>query len=154
CDSGNPFGATWATDDTIYFGQGPTGILRVSASGSGKPETVVSVKPGEVAHGPQVLPGGDALLFTLASSSDLDTWNNASVMVQSLKSGERRVLFSGGTDARYVSTGHILYARGQTLLAVAFDAKNLKLMGDPIPIVEDVMRPEGNPTGAAQFGFS
>jgi Tol biopolymer transport system component len=154
CDSDNPFGAMWATDDTIYFGQGPKGILRVSASGNGKPETVVSVKSDEVAHGPQVLPGGDSLLFTLASSSDPDIWNNARIMVQSLKSGERRVLFSGGTVARYVSTGHIVYARGQTLLAVAFDAKNLKLIGDPIPIVEDVMGPAGNLTGAAQFGFS
>jgi Tol biopolymer transport system component len=154
CEANNLFGATWAPDDMIYFGQGQKGILRVSASGNGKPETVVSVKSDELAHGPQLLPGGDTLLFTLASSSAADPWDNARIMIQSLKTGAQRVLLPGGTDARYVPTGHIIYARGQTLLAVAFDAKNLKLTGDPIPIVEDVMRPAGNLTGAAQFGIS
>jgi len=35
------------------------GIMRVSANG-GKPERLVSVKGDELAHGPQMLPGGQA----------------------------------------------------------------------------------------------
>ena len=50
----------------IVFGQGPKGIMRVSANG-GKPEHLVSVKDGEAAHGPQMLPDGQAVLFTLAT---------------------------------------------------------------------------------------
>jgi len=32
-----------------------------------KPETIVALKETETAHRPQLLPGGDGLLFTLAS---------------------------------------------------------------------------------------
>src|SRR6185436_11264936 len=61
----SPFGMSWGPDNNILVGQGGKGIIRVSANG-GKPETIVSVKPNEVAHGPQLLPGGGAVLFTLA----------------------------------------------------------------------------------------
>ncbi len=37
CQAGNLFGASWGADDTILFGQGGGGILRVSANG-GTPE--------------------------------------------------------------------------------------------------------------------
>ena len=43
-------------------------------------------------------------------------------MVQSLKSGERKRLIAGGTDARYLPTGHLVYALGGTLFAVVFDS--------------------------------
>jgi serine/threonine-protein kinase len=153
CDSiSNPYGATWALDDKIYFGQGPNGILRVSANGGSKPETVVSVKPGEMAHGPQVLPGGDALLFTLARGSD--SWDSAQIVVQSLKSEERHVLISGGSDARYVATGHIIYALGGKLLAIPFDLRKLQIVGGSTPIGDGVMRATANQTGAADFSFS
>jgi serine/threonine-protein kinase len=153
CDSiSNPYGATWTLDDKIYFGQGSKGILRVSANGDNKPETVVSVKPGEIAHGPQVLPGGDALLFTLANGSE--AWDRAQIVVQSLKSGERHVLISGGSDARYVATGHIIYALGGRLLAIPFDLRKLQVVGGSMPVVDDVMRAPGNQTGAADFSFS
>jgi hypothetical protein len=90
CDSiNNPYGATWALDDEIYFGQGPKGILRVSAKGGSKPETVVSVKSGEMAHGSQVLPGGDALLFTLANTSSSDPWDNAQLLGNTVSTSSR-----------------------------------------------------------------
>jgi serine/threonine-protein kinase len=153
CDSiSNPYGAFWALDDEIYLGQGPKGILRVSANRGSKPETVVSVKSDEMAHGPQVLPGGDALLFTLATGSD--PWDNAQIVVQSLKSNERHVLISGGSDARYVATGHIIYALSERLLAVPFDLRNLQVAGDSTPILEDVMRARAGVTGTAHFSFS
>ena len=155
CDSiMNPYGASWALDDEIYFGQGEKGILRASANGRGKPETVVSMKSGEMAHGPQVLPGGDALLFTLANTTGSDPWDNAQIMVQSLKSGKRQVLISGGSDARYVATGHIIYALSGRLLAIPFDLRKLQVAGSSTPIVEDVMRAPNNQTGAAHFSSS
>ena len=61
----NPYGMSWGADG-IVFGQGAGGIKRVAASG-GKPEQLVTVKDSELAHGPQMLPGGKHVLFTLAS---------------------------------------------------------------------------------------
>ena len=56
---------SWGKDG-IVFGQGSKGIMRVSSNG-GKPELLVSVKAGELAHGPQMLPDGQTVLFTLAT---------------------------------------------------------------------------------------
>ena len=58
-------------------------IVRVSADG-GAPETLVRLNDGEVAHGPEILPGGKQLLFTLATGKATDRWDHASIVVQSL----------------------------------------------------------------------
>jgi eukaryotic-like serine/threonine-protein kinase len=154
CDAMNPFGATWASDDQIYFGEGPGGIMRVSAQKGGKPERVVSVNPNEAAHGPQLLPGGDVLLFTVARGVGVLQWDTAQIVAQSLKTGERHLILQGGSDARYAPTGHLVYALGSTLLAAPFDLRKLQLTGAASPIVEDVARAQGGATAAAQFAFS
>ena len=45
----------------------------------------------------QVLPGGEWLLFTLATAATADGWDKAQIVVQSLKSSERKTLVSGGS---------------------------------------------------------
>src|SRR5439155_11636750 len=62
-------------------------------------------------------------------------------------------VMQGGSDARYVPTGHIVYALGSTLLAAPFDLRKLQLTGAGVPIVDNVARPPGA-TGAAHFAFS
>jgi hypothetical protein len=147
----NPFfGMNWDTGG-IVFGQGGKGIMRVSEKG-GQPEVLVSVKSGELAHGPQVLAGGEWVLFTLATAGAADAWDKAQIVVQSLKTSERKTLVSGGSDARYVATGHLVYARGGVVLAVPFDLRHLAVTGGPVPIVEGVKR--SGTTGTAHFSVS
>ena len=106
CSRAGVYGASWDAEGHIFIGQGRAGILRVSSS-AGKPETVVSVKPGEIAHGPQVLPGSHTLLFTLLTSNlSASGWDRAQIVVQSVESGERKVLFEGGSDAFLHKSGH------------------------------------------------
>jgi hypothetical protein len=149
CDATNPFGASW-TADRIVFGQGPNGIMEVSATG-GTPKVIAKVdgNKGEVAHGPHLLPGGDALLFTLAKAQQ---WEDARAVVQSLKTGQRKVLLEGATDAQYVETGHLLYGHDATMLAVPFDVQRLEVKGGPVALLEGVT--EANPTGSMQFSLS
>ncbi len=151
CTAANPFGMSWEGDE-ILFGQGSQGIMRVSANG-GAPERIIAVKSGELAHGPQMLPGGQAVLFTLATgvSAGSETWDKAQIVVQSLKSGERKTLVSGGADARYVSTGHLVYALGGVVFALRFDPRRLAVAGGPVPIIEGVRRSGNFQTGAAHF---
>jgi len=68
CQAANPYGTSWGSDGNIVFGQGAAGIRRVPAAG-GAAELIVAVKSGELAHGPQLLPAGNAVLYTLASSA-------------------------------------------------------------------------------------
>jgi eukaryotic-like serine/threonine-protein kinase len=137
CATENPFGASWTTDNTIRYGQGwegAGGIWRVSGDG-GKPEHLVKVEAGQIAQGPQMLPGGRAILFTLARRQD---WDTAQIVVQSLDTGRRHVVVQRGTDAQYVPTGHLVYALGGTVLAVAFDVRTLAVTGGAVPLVDDV----------------
>jgi eukaryotic-like serine/threonine-protein kinase len=151
CRAVNPWGASWGEDGTILFGQGPGGILRVPATG-GAPEVVITVDPGEDAGSPQHLAGGDWVLFTLRPAKVSD-WNEAHIVVQSLSTGERKVVLQGGKDARYVPTGHLVYARQGGLYAVPFDAGTHRVTGSAVAVVERV-GDAANITGAAHFSIS
>ena len=157
CTADNPYGMSWGPDGIVFgqAGTGGRGIMRVSTNG-GKPELLVSVKGDELADSPQMLPGGQAVLFTLAKGGATDRWDKAQILVQSLKSGERKILVEGGSDARYVPTGHLVYALGGTLFALPFDQRRLQVTGGPAPILDGVARaalPAGN-AGTAQFSVS
>src|SRR5262249_19214361 len=57
-----PFGASW-TGDRILFGAGPDGIFEVpSTGGAPKPLIKADGKNSFLFHGPQLLPGGQAVL--------------------------------------------------------------------------------------------
>lgn len=87
-----PYGMSWV-GETIFFGQGAKGIMRVSANG-GKTEMVASVETGELASGPQLLPDGQTLLFTLATGVNADRWDKARIVAESMKSHERKTILT------------------------------------------------------------
>jgi serine/threonine-protein kinase len=149
-----PFGATWAKDDQIFFAL-PTrgkGIFRVSANG-GKPEAVITAKPNELMHGPQLLPDGEHVLYTVTTgTAEIGVWDKAQIAIESLKSRERKVLLEG-SDGRYLPTGHIIYAIGTTLFAIRFDASKLNVVGGPVPVFEGVARAV-NASAAAQISVA
>ena len=122
-----PRGATWAPDDTIIFATNnvSTGLQRVAAAG-GPPN--VLTRPdraqGEIDHlWPEMLPGGRAVLFTIAAlTGGLDA---AQVAVLDLQTGTRRILVRGGSHAHYVPSGHLIYAAAGTLRSGAFRSGHL-----------------------------
>ena len=64
--------------------------------------------------------------------------SRAYLVVQSLKTGARRVLVQGAGVARYVPTGYLVYSQSGTLMAAPFDVRRLELTRTPVPVVEDV----------------
>jgi serine/threonine-protein kinase len=153
CKAEMPFGMSWGADDRIVFGQGAKGILSVSAKG-GTPEVIVPAKSGEILHGPQMLPGGDAILFTVGdeSTDQKSRWDQARIVVQSLKSGERKTVVPVGRDARYLPSGHLVYVQGGKLMAIRFDAKRLETAGQAVQVADNVLTARA--TGTAQFDVS
>jgi serine/threonine-protein kinase len=145
-------GASWGPDDTILFiGAHSEGISRISASG-GKPQVVTTpnAQQGEVGHyWPEILPGGKQVLFTIATAENFD---EAYIVVQSLETGARQTLVRGGSYAHYVPTGHLVYIRAGSMMAVTFDLSQLKVTGTPVPVIDRVLvAPE---SGAGHFSFS
>jgi len=146
-----PWGINWTTDDTIVFGQGPDGVWSVP-SGGGVATQIVPLKKGQQAHGPQLLPGGRAVLFTLLEP-DKPGWEDADIVVQDLQTGQRQVVVRGAIDARYLETGHLIYAAGTSLFAVPFDVKTTRV-GGPVAHIDDVARAAARQTGSAHFTVS
>ena len=154
---GSVWGASWGSDDTIVFATGGFiggGSLWRLSAGGGVPEALASVSADEAERWaylwPEVLPGGKAILFTISRSQ---TARPASyeIAALSLETGEQRVLIAGGSNPRYVPTGHIVYGVSGALRAVRFDPTALEVIGDPIPVLQGVATKR---YGAANFAIA
>jgi serine/threonine-protein kinase len=103
---------------------------------------LTKLSPGEAAshRWPQVLPGGQAVLFTV--SGNATNFDVASIAVASLKDGTHKILERGGTYGRYVSasdgTGYLAFVNRGTLFAVPFDLQKLEVHGTPVPVLDGV----------------
>jgi len=161
CQTPEIGGASWADGNIIYFDDPATdrsGIWSVSGIG-GSPQLVAmpDASKGDFSYIlPHALPGGQALLFTVAHEQQ--RFDDTQIVVRSLATGRQTVL-TAGADARYVPTGHIVFARHGALLAAPFDLAKLRLTGGAVGVVDDVMQAiyaNAAPleTGAAQFDVS
>jgi serine/threonine protein kinase/Tol biopolymer transport system component len=151
CDAPIGFGAVWGIDNTITFAPtGGSGLMQVSAAGGAPREiTKLNAEKGEFSHRwPDLLPGGKTLLFTVSATG---SWDDAQIVAQSLETGERHVLVAGGTCPHYLPTGHLVYARGGSLMAVPFDITYQKVTGPPMVVLSKVWE---SIEGAAQFSLS
>ena len=144
-------GSHWGPNDTVVFADGDpaTGLLSVPASG-GEPTvlTTPDAAKGEGDHWfPFMLPNGRAVLFTIANERP----DSAQIAVLDLRTGQRKTLINGGSDAKYVSSGHLVYVAAGTLRAVRFNPTTLDVLSDPVPVVDHVMAASG---GAGNYAVS
>jgi len=144
----NPYGMSWSSSGRIVAAQGPAGVI-ASATG-GTAETIVKAQPGELMLTPEFLPGDESLMFTLITLPAPNA-DAGKIVVDSLKTGQRKTLVDPGRDARYLPSGHLVFARGNNLMAVRFDAQRLEVIGAPVTVLENV---ESAGNGSSQFSFS
>ena len=118
-----------ARDQAIY----------VFSENGGEVERVTDIREGR-AFSPSWLPGGHSLLVA-----------GESIEVLNLETRERRTLTEGHTP-RYLSSGHLVFARGTTLWAVGFDLTTRDIQGAPVPVMEDIRR-FGSDAAAGTLAF-
>ena len=153
CKIRGAFSATWEGDRILFFQPGK-GIMHVSANG-GDPEVVIATQASEMVATPQLLDGGTAVLFTLAAPGSLaNWWDRAQVVVQSVGSPERKVVWHGSGGARYLPSGHLLYTVGNVLFAAPFDLKRREVRGAPVRVVEGLQRSMSFPGVVPAFAVS
>ncbi|HSR15852.1 MAG TPA: protein kinase [Gemmatimonadales bacterium] len=142
-------GASWGDDGTIVYTLfAEPSLYRITDAG-GDPTRIATADTaaGETdLRYPDVLPGGRGVLTTVWHTSAAD----AHIAVIS-PDGTRKDL-GPGMAARYLSSGHIVFAdfAGATLLAAPFDLDRLA-MGDPVPVLEGVLM---SGVGSAHFALS
>jgi len=90
---------------------------------------------------PEMLPGGDALLFTAIKGFSLE---QSTIEAASLKTDKREALVENATSPRYLVPGYLVFARAGTLWVAPFDAKRLKLTGTARPLVSGVAHHSSN----------
>ncbi len=119
CDTaGLERGASWGEDGAIIANLDRFHLYRVPATG-GEPQLIS--KPEQ--HGertwrwPQVLPGGENVLFTGAVAASAGADDSANIEVLSLKSGRVKVVRRGGLFGRYLPSGHLSMSIGERSMA-------------------------------------
>jgi serine/threonine protein kinase len=171
CDAPIMLGASWGPDHSIIVanaagqgfsrigpGQGlsQTGLSKVSVDG-GALETLTKpdMAKEEFSHRlPSFLPNGNAALFTVMRF-DADTRPRLALLRMDTR--KYRILLEDAADGRYVSTGHLLFMRQGTLMAVRFDPTRMETFGQPVEVIKDVMQTLGifnNSTPSGQFSVS
>ena len=152
---GEARGLTWLDNATlIYTPQAIGGLFQISANG-GTPQLVSTVdanKKERTHRWPQALPGSKAVLMTVGTLDQPDDYEHAKVEVVNLETGERQIVLEGASIARYVSTGHLVFAREGVLYAVAFDLDRLAVKGNPVSIVSGVAG--DRTTGAVHYSIA
>ncbi len=140
------FGVSWGGDGRIFYTPDwPADILGVSQDG-GDVEVIASPDPALDEQNyvwASLLPDGEHLLYSMWDTH----WN---IAVRSLIGGETRILFEDFHDARYVPTGHLVFAQEQQLFAATFDLETLEA-GEPYAVVDNVMTSIGDGSGAYAF---
>jgi Tol biopolymer transport system component len=145
-DAGNARGGAWSKDGTIVFAPTFTGpLLRVPADGSRPPEAATKLEEGEgTQRFPDFLPDGRHFLFYASPGSGIEP---GEVRLGELGSLETRRLVEASSAAIYVPTGHLVFARGSTMLARPFDTARLEFVGEPVSIGIEI------PTGSSVSGL-
>ncbi|HZM95407.1 MAG TPA: protein kinase [Vicinamibacterales bacterium] len=149
-------GAAWGPDDTLIMavarggmaGKG-NGLYRTSAGGGAALERVAGTDAPNVFYAaPSMLPGGRAALFyTIEAQAQRET-----IGVLDLETRKEKTLVEGGANPMYAPSGHLVFARGTTLMAASFDLDRLEMRGMPVAVLPGVRHP-GLIT-AADYGIS
>jgi serine/threonine protein kinase/Tol biopolymer transport system component len=135
CSTSEPLGANWGADGTIvfssFFSPDNSSIMRIPEKG-GNLETIIELDGPVIA--PQILPNGESILYTSGQPY--------TAIVLSLESRQRKELFKG-LGARYLPTGHIVYAIENKIIARSYDLETFEF-GDPVCLVENVLYAGGS----------
>jgi eukaryotic-like serine/threonine-protein kinase len=143
-------GGTWAPDGTVVYAENIGGGLSRVAAAGGTPRdaTVLDNARGEISHRfPQFLPDGRHFVFINRATSD-----TRGLYVASLDSTEKKRLLPSDWSSAFANTEYLLSVRQGSLFAHPFDARNLKLTGEPLVVAEQVG--SGSPSGFAAFSVS
>jgi serine/threonine-protein kinase len=164
CEAGNFASGSWGDDGNIIAalnlqsnglprGGLPRGALSRIPPNGGTPSPVTELRGGDRSHRwPHVLPGSQAVLFTVYTSESPE---DADIEVVSLKTHEQKTLLHGGVMGKYIpasnGSGYLIYLHQNTLYAAPFNLGKLSLAGTARPVLDDVST---FGTVPAEFDFS
>lgn len=134
-------GGTWGKNGEIVFSPFAVTELKMvsGVGGPAKSITKIDSAQNERTHRwPSFMPDGRHVLFTVGLISSPDYYENARIDVVDIETGDRKTVFRGASNAKYIETGHLFFSRSGILYIVPFDADKLEVTGQPVPVVQGV----------------
>jgi serine/threonine-protein kinase len=150
-DAPNPRGGVWLLDGSILYSPGyASGLWKIPVSGGVAEELLkVDAQRGErTFRFPHATPDGEIVLFTVGSTKSPNNYEDATIDAYSIATGERRTVIERATMARFAGRDRIIFARLGDLYAADFDPGRLEVVGEPVPVIEDV---GGDPSSGAGY---
>jgi serine/threonine-protein kinase len=151
-----PVGGVWRPDGKIVFATASVvprrwKLFQVAATG-GTPTVLVEPDPNTNDNfaWPALISGTDAILFSIGRMGGFAAGSR--IAVWSPSTGTPKTVVQQGFHGRYVSTGHLVFMRGTTLMAVPFDPTRLETTGAAVPVIEGVRTQPSS--GEALFAIS
>ena len=135
-------GGTWSPEGTIVIAS-TTGLSRVSADGGElQPLTTPDLQAGEAAHfWPSFTPDGQFLIFSVFTTGGavrparLSITDGLYELVEGIEQGQ---------VARYIPSGHLVWAGDNDLFAAAIDLVGGTLSSAPVRVLEGIRRWPGS----------
>lgn len=137
------FGAVWDPEQGIFFndalasaGNPASSVIyhfdpRSGIQAQPAPWTPRVQPPSEARMIQQVLPGGDAYLFSVHGKA-------RSIGAISVRDGSTRILIEEAKGGLYIPTGHLVFWRSGNLMIAPMSLARLELLGPPAPVVNGV----------------
>ncbi len=147
CDVPDPpaLGGSWNADGTIIFGQASGGIMKVAASGGiASPVTEVDSSRGEIGHFfPTFLPDGRHFIYgRFSTNAEFNGIYIGSIDDKPDRQNLNRLQESDDNEEYVPSSdpawGELLFVRNGALMAQRFDVRQMKLVDDPVTVVDHV----------------
>jgi eukaryotic-like serine/threonine-protein kinase len=150
--SDRPLGGAWARDGTIVFATSEA-LFQVPEDGGA---VTLLMRPdrsrGELLYAwPELLPDASAVLVTIVPPNGAE--GGFQVVQIDLKTLTRTTVLRAGSAARYVGSGHLVYASGRSLHVVRFDPVSGTTQGTAIAL-PDIDCATAADNGAANFAVS
>jgi len=138
-----------SSGESVVFALGD-GLYRTSVAGGSLERLTQPDDDPAIYVAPEFIPGGTAVLFHKRSVKEqIDR-----IVVLDLQTRQQRVLAEDGVAPKYVSSGHLVFARGTTLMAMPFDVERLNVTGTPVAVQEGIQHPRPFASSAPDYALS
>lgn len=131
-------GHSWGGDGYIYGAFNDLGVFRTPIDASQSEQVLpVDGSTDRFFATPLLLPGERFLVY--ASADGAVGWENASLKAYDLENGTERLLYTGGSDPKFIAPDILVFSKAGQLLGGRIDPNDPQRMSNVVPVVDSDM---------------